>query len=98
MQCGDVFFLGIDISQLEMDQRKVNMMVIEVADKLNFKSPVILLHNMLIELKKVQSKMSKSDPDNALFMEGTKTDVIRKTNKACCPESQVQGNPCIDYI
>jgi len=73
-------------------------LVIEGADKLNFKSPVILSHHMLMGLKKGQPKMSKSDPDSAIFMEGTGTDVIRKINKAYCPEKQVEENPCVDYM
>jgi tyrosyl-tRNA synthetase len=90
MQCADVFFLGVDVAQLGMNQRKVNRLVIEGADKLNFKSPVILSHHMLMGLKKGQPKMSKSDPDSAMLMEDTETDVIRKINKAYCPEKQVE--------
>ena len=33
--------------------------------------PIILSHHMLYGLKKGQEKMSKSDPDSAIFMEDT---------------------------
>ena len=57
-----------------MDQRKVNMLAREyceftdVKKKRKFK-PVILSHHMLMGLKQGQAKMSKSDPDSAIFME-----------------------------
>lgn len=86
MQCTDVFFLKADICQLGVDQRKVNMLAREYCDaaKKKFK-PVILSHHMLYGLKKGQEKMSKSDPDSAIFMEDTVEDVERKINKAYCP-------------
>jgi tyrosyl-tRNA synthetase len=82
MQCTDVFFLKADICQLGVDQRKVNMLAREYCDaaKKKFK-PVILSHHMLYGLKKGQEKMSKSDPDSAIFMEDTVEDVERKINK-----------------
>lgn len=41
--------------------------------------------------------MSKSDPENAIFMEDTAEDVKRKIKKAFCPENIVEENPCVDY-
>ena len=57
-----------------MDQRKVNVLAREYAGakKKKFK-PVIISHHMLAGLKEGQEKMSKSDPDSAIFMEGTVT-------------------------
>ena len=45
--------------------------------------PVILSHHMLAGLTGV--KMSKSDPDSAIFMEDTAKDVRRKISHAWCP-------------
>lgn len=86
MQCTDVFFLQADICQLGVDQRKVNMLAREYCDaaKKRYK-PVILSHHMLYGLKEGQEKMSKSDPDSAIFMEDTIEDVERKIMKAYCP-------------
>ena len=91
MQCTDVFFLKADVCQLGVDQRKVNMLAREYCDaaKIKFK-PVILSHHMLYGLKKGQEKMSKSDPDSAIFMEDTPEDVERKINAAYCPRT-VEG-------
>jgi tyrosyl-tRNA synthetase len=86
MQCTDVFFLKADVCQLGVDQRKVNMLAREYCDlaKLKFK-PVILSHHMLYGLMEGQEKMSKSNPDSAIFMEDTVEDVTRKINNAYCP-------------
>ncbi|RHY36729.1 hypothetical protein DYB25_008159 [Aphanomyces astaci] len=99
MQCADVFFLKADICQLGLDQRKVNMLAREYCDeaKIKFK-PVIISHHMLMGLKQGQEKMSKSDPDSAIFMEDTASDVSRKIKKAYCPPAQVDGNPIMDYM
>jgi tyrosyl-tRNA synthetase len=92
MQCTDVFFLKADICQLGVDQRKVNMLAREYCDaaKKPFK-PVILSHHMLYGLKAGQEKMSKSDPDSAIFMEDTVEDVERKILNAYCPS--VESEP-----
>ena len=99
MQCNDVFQLRCDITSLGMDQRKVNMLAREYCSQpddtglLKYlgknpktkrtNKPVILSHHMLAGLTGV--KMSKSDPDSAIFMEDTVKDVVRKIKKAWCP-------------
>lgn len=40
--------------------------------------PIILSHHMIYGLNAGQAKMSKSDPDSAVFMEDTDEDVRRK--------------------
>jgi len=52
---------------------------------------------MLMGLKEGQEKMSKSDPDSAIFMEDTPEDVKRKIKRAFCPP-EVAGNPCLNWI
>jgi tyrosyl-tRNA synthetase len=98
MQAADVFFLKADICQLGIDQRKVNMLAREYAGdkKMRFK-PVIVSHHMLSGLKEGQEKMSKSDPDSAIFMEDSEADVKRKIKKAYCPPEIVEKNPILDY-
>lgn len=86
MQCSDIFLLKADICQLGLDQRKVNMLAREYCDLIGKKlKPVILSHHMLAGLKQGQAKMSKSDPDSAIFMEDTPEDVARKVKQAYCP-------------
>ena len=89
MQCTDVFFLQADICQLGVDQRKVNMLAREYCDAANRRfKPIILSHHMLYGLKAGQEKMSKSDPDSAIFMEDAADDVERKIRNAYCPTAE----------
>ncbi|KAL6745630.1 hypothetical protein V8C86DRAFT_1821387 [Haematococcus lacustris] len=99
MQCADIFFLKADICQLGMDQRKVNMLAREYCDDSKRKhKPVILSHRMMPGLLEGQEKMSKSDPNSAIFMEDSDMDVNAKIKKAYCPPQVVEGNPCLEYI
>jgi len=99
MQCADIFFLKADICQLGMDQRKVNMLAREYCDEVGIKfKPVILSHHMLSGLKEGQEKMSKSDPESAIFMEDSESEVNAKIKKSFCPPQIVEKNPCMDYM
>ena len=40
--------------------------------------PVIISHHMLMGMKEGQAKMSKSDPNSAIFMEDSRADVQKK--------------------
>ncbi len=109
MQCADVFELGCDITQLGMDQRKVNMLAREVAPKLNYAKPIVISHHMLMGLgqppnsdvkgadRGIALKMSKSKPDTAIFMTDTEDDIKRKIKKAYCPEGDINENPILEY-
>ncbi|CEM14201.1 unnamed protein product [Vitrella brassicaformis CCMP3155] len=99
MQCSGIFELKTEICQLGLDQRKVNMLAREYCDGLRMKhKPIILSHGMLPGLLEGQEKMSKSDPDSAIFMEDLSADVNRKIKKAFCPPQVLEGNPCMSYI
>ncbi|RLG13699.1 MAG: tyrosine--tRNA ligase [Candidatus Nanohalarchaeota archaeon] len=111
MQAADIFYLDIDIAQLGMDQRKVNMLAREVAPKLGFKPPVAVHHHMLAGLlplktegdasaieKKISRKMSKSNPMSAIFMTDDKDTIAKKIAKAYCPIKQAQENPILEYL
>ncbi len=75
------------------------MLAREYSDEIHKKDkPIIISHHMMMGMKPGQPKMSKSDPDSAIFMEDTIEDVNRKIiKKAFCPEKQVADNPIIDY-
>ena len=97
MQAADVFFLDVDICSLGMDQRKVNMLCREYSKKTKRRfSPVIVSHHMVMGLDG-SDKMSKSNPDNAIFMDDSEQDVKRKIKKAFCTPGQVEGNPLLDW-
>jgi tyrosyl-tRNA synthetase len=109
MQAADIFHLGVDICQLGMDQRKVNMLAREVGPKIGYWKPVVVSHHMLMGLaqpaegdkdsieRSIQVKMSKSIPDSAIFMTDSREEVDRKMKKAFCPEKIVFENPVLEY-
>ena len=52
MQVADIFMLKANITQLGMDQRKLNMLAREVGPQLGFWKPVVVSHHMLMGLQK----------------------------------------------
>ncbi len=109
MQCADIFYLNVDICQLGLDQRKVNMLAREVANMFNRPKPISIHHHMLMGLKKppdsnltaedkaIERKMSKSDPDSAIFMLDSTEDIKRKINGAYCLAKDIEENPILEY-
>ena len=110
MQASDIFHLNADIAQLGMDQRKVNVLAREIAPKLGHNKPIAVHHHMLMGLqpaknfdgdkieKTIAMKMSKSNPDSAIFMTDSNEEVIRKIKKAYCQEGDVENNPVLEYF
>jgi tyrosyl-tRNA synthetase len=98
MQCADVFFLKVDICSLGIDQRKVNVLALEYCDKIKRKNkPVIVSHHMIMGLDG-SDKMSKSNPDNTIFMDDSESEVKRKITKAFCEPGNIDKNPILDWI
>lgn len=110
MQAADIFMLGAKITQLGMDQRKVNMLAREIGSQLGYWKPVVISHHMLMGLGKpaetegedkttrtIALKMSKSKPDTSIFMTDSYEDIKRKMNKAWAPEGIIEENPVLEY-
>lgn len=140
MQAADVFYLDAKVTQLGMDQRKVNMLAREIANQLGFQKPIVVSHHMLLGLiakptsvtistntsnepqthelasgditvppgvtgtfsesvvdRTIRMKMSKSNPDSAIFMTDSTEEISRKIAKAYCPEGIVEENPILEY-
>lgn len=110
MQAADVFYLDAKVTQLGMDQRKVNMLAREIANQLGFQKPIVVSHHMLLGLqhkpvaegtdtvtRTIDLKMSKSNPDSAIFMTDSTEEISRKIAKAYCPEGIVEENPILEY-
>jgi len=110
MQIADIFMLKAKVTQLGMDQRKVNMLARAIGPQLGFWKPVVVSHHMLMGLgkpptsntkdkasKTIAMKMSKSNPDNAIFMTDTFEDIQSKINKAYCLEGDIKENPILEY-
>ncbi|WJX16502.1 tyrosine--tRNA ligase [Trifolium repens] len=98
MQCADILFFKVDICQMGMDQRKVNVLARDYCDITKRNKPVILSHNMLPGPQQGQDKMLKTDPSTCIFMDDTVGEVKKKINSFYCSPKIVEGNPCFDYI
>jgi tyrosyl-tRNA synthetase len=109
MQTADIFMLGANVTQLGMDQRKVNMLARQIGEEVGYWKPVVVSNHMLLGLGKpatdvtetkeraIALKMSKSKPDTAIFMTDTREDIERKITKAWCPEGEIEENPILEY-
>jgi tyrosyl-tRNA synthetase len=113
MQSADIFYLGADICQLGLDQRRANMLAREVGPSLGWWKPVVVSHHMLMGLEgikepegyddnrridvEISSKMSKSKPSTCLYVHDNAELIQRKMMSAFCPERIVEGNPVLDY-
>lgn len=113
MQCADIFELDVDICQLGLDQRKVNMLAREIAGKMGWKKPICVHHELLPALQpaaetgafdedaavnaRITSKMSKSRPEGAIFVHDSERAITEKLRKAYCPAGQVENNPVLEY-
>lgn len=108
MQAADIHHLGVDIAQLGLDQRKVNMLARDIFPRIGLKPPVAVHHHMLLGLqfseselegveRKIAFKMSKSKPETAIFMTDTKEMIEKKFKKAYCPEGEEKDNPVLEY-
>ncbi|MFH1779593.1 MAG: tyrosine--tRNA ligase [Candidatus Micrarchaeota archaeon] len=106
MQVADIFYQGIDVTQLGLDQRKANMLAREVAPLIGRKPPVVVSHRMLLGLDgassasasdEVSHKMSKSKPASSIFVHDSSSEIKKKISKAYCPEKIIDGNPVLEY-
>ena len=112
MQCADIFHLNdgepVDVCQLGLDQRKVNMLARELGPKLYNTKPIVISHHMVLGLnapkgdyesledRVMDLKMSKSKPEATIFMTDSESQIKNKIKKAYCPEG-VEDNPIMDY-
>jgi len=112
MQAADIFHLDggkpVDVCQLGMDQRKVNMLAREIGPKLYGAKPIVISHHMVLGLNTPKAsyesledrvmdlKMSKSKPDSTIFMTDSESEIKKKIKKAYCPE-EVEDNPIMEY-
>ncbi|NPA86564.1 MAG: tyrosine--tRNA ligase [Candidatus Diapherotrites archaeon] len=110
MQSTDIKYLDVDIAQLGMDQRRVNVMYREVAEKMGWKKPVLIHHHLLMGLQagkrmdysreedQLEFKMSKSKPETAIYVTDSPEDIRRKLRNAYCPAGEIENNPVIDIV
>lgn len=112
MQTADPFYLGVDICQLGIDQRRCGILSREVGPRLGFGKPVCVYHHLLIGLhgpvkmggfetdralnREIASKMSKSLPKTYISVHDEPEAIREKIRAAYCPERVVKGNPIME--
>lgn len=106
MQVTDISVMNVDIALGGMDQRHAHMLQRDIADKSGIKKVSAIHGPLLGSLKgpgRMDSvpegevvKMSKSDPDSAIFLFDSETAIKRKISSAFCPMGEVKGNPIMD--
>ncbi len=102
MQVADIFALNVDVALGGMDQRKAHMLARDLSEKLGWKK-VLAIHTPLLpglqgggRMDPIEAKMSKSNPENSIFINDSSEYINRKIKKAYCPEGQVDDNPVMD--
>jgi len=110
MQAADILELKVDLAHAGTDQRKIHMLLRDIADKIGSKKPVSLHHHLLPGLlepvplglddnpaidMKISSKMSKSKPENCIFIHDSAEDIKKKISGAFCPKA-VENNPVLE--
>ncbi|MEK6851846.1 MAG: tyrosine--tRNA ligase [Candidatus Thermoplasmatota archaeon] len=102
MQVTDIHRMDLDLALGGLDQRHAHMLYRDLAPKLQWKM-VVALHTPLVgglqgggRMDPVESKMSKSKPDNAILLPESPAEVDRKIGKAFCPPKEVEGNPILE--
>jgi len=102
MQAFDPFYIGADIMQLGMDQRKAMILTREVAPKIDGSIRVAAMHHLLVGLQgnkrmgPAEAKMSKSVAESAIFIHDSKEQIESKINSAFCEPKTVEGNPILE--
>ncbi len=112
MQSADIFILGVNLTHSGTDQRNVHIVAKDVAEEVGFPKPIALHQHLLQGLLKPPvwpipegnreevaeaMKMSKSQPDSAIFIHDSPEEIKRKVNNAFAPEGEVKYNPILDW-
>ncbi len=92
MQAEDIKFLGVDVAQGGMEQRKIHMLARELLPELGFKAPIALHTPLITSLKGPGSKMSKSVPGSGISVIDSDDEIRNSIKGAYCPEKVAQDN------
>ncbi len=110
MQVADIFEMDLDIALGGLDQRKAHMLARDVAEKLGFRKPIAIHTPLLPSLRGVsrmgfegmeiddiaaETKMSKSRPEDAIFVIDPGEAIEKKIRSAYCPPREVENNPIL---
>lgn len=94
MQVADIKYLGVDVAQGGLEQRKVHMIGKDMEKTLNY--PFVAVHTPLItSLKGPGQKMSKSIPGSGISVTDKYEEIKKTINGAYCLEGDIKDNPIL---
>ncbi|MCX6709660.1 MAG: tyrosine--tRNA ligase [Candidatus Woesearchaeota archaeon] len=94
MQIVDMKYLGVDVAEGGLEQRKVHMMGREAVE--TTRHHFIAVHTPLItSLKGPGQKMSKSIPGSGISVTDSYDEIKKTISKAHCPEKIAEDNPIL---
>jgi tyrosyl-tRNA synthetase len=97
MQVVDIKYLGCDVAEGGLEQRKVHMIGKDMMKILNH--PFVAVHTPLItSLKGPGEKMSKSIPGSGISVTDSYEEIKKTINGAYCPEKTVADNPLLQVV
>lgn len=82
MQVADIFMLGAKITQLGMDQRKLNMLAREIGPQLGYWKPVVVSHHMLMGLRPPTSAVEERSGKTAEVKDKVAKTIALKMSKS----------------
>ncbi len=109
MQVADIYFMDLDIALGGTDQRKAHMLARDLSEKMGVKKVISLHTPLLVGLQGGERmnapaddedfmsniKMSKSKPENAIFINDPADSVESKIMAAYCPRGVIENNPIL---
>jgi len=97
MQAVDIKHLDCDVAYGGVEQRKIHMLALDMAETLQHK-PIIIHTPLINSLKGPGEKMSKSIPMSCIWVTDTAEAVKEKISKAYCPEKVADQNPIMEIF
>ncbi|MEM5804845.1 MAG: tyrosine--tRNA ligase [Candidatus Aenigmatarchaeota archaeon] len=94
MQIEDIKALGCDVAYGGLEQRKIHMLALELADTIGHK-PIIVHTPLITSLKGPGQKMSKSVPGSFVSVTDSDEDIKKTISSAYCPEKSAENNPIL---
>ncbi len=96
MQITDIKYLKVDVTEAGIEQRKIHMLGREIMEKINYPKPCLVHTPLINSLLGPGKKMSSSEPNSLISVRDSEQDVLKKINKAYCPEGITENNPVLE--
>ena len=95
MQTNDIKYLGVEIAQAGLEQRKIHMLAREQLPEIGWPAPICVHTPLITSLLGPGKKMSSSVPGSNISVVDTEDVIKDSIKKAHCPEGVVEDNPVL---